>query len=66
MASLDAKTPQKMRHIENKRLAMLPPFSAVELNEMIRWVKVLVKSRNVHVKRNIRNPLMWTSSPAFL
>lgn len=66
MVSFDAKTPQKIKHSENSKLAMLPPFSAVSLNEMIKCVKVLVKSRNAQTKRNMSIPRPFTSSPAFL
>jgi hypothetical protein len=66
IVSFDARIPQKIKQSENNKFAMLPPFSAVWLKEMIKWVNVLVKRRKVHTKRNMVNPRMWTSSPALL
>jgi len=58
----EARTPQKIRVMENISWATLPPVSAVSIPAIIMSVKVQVKRRKVQIRRNMRAPRSWTWS----
>ena len=59
-----ARTPQKIKHSVNIKLARLPPVSALSMPAMIMFVKDEVKSRNSNMKRKKSAPRSCTASVA--
>lgn len=56
-----ARTPQKIRHREKSKLAMLPPVSASSIPAIIICANVEVKRRKDRINRNIKAPRSWTA-----
>lgn len=54
--SLETRTPQKIRENMNKRLAIFAPVSALGMAAMQRFAKVVVNTRYVTRRRNIKPP----------
>lgn len=50
-----------MRHMENKRFAMLPAVSAVAIPATIMIAKVALKIKNISMYKNMSAPRRWTA-----